>query len=106
MAEDVNARYEAAVADGASDADIEKLRAEGKSLNKTTLKAFEQVQQDFLKADDIGVYIGHPNINSNVEVIQGVIAGLENKELYAEDEESGALYKKSWPPENRFAKAG
>lgn len=88
---DVNTRYEAALSDGSSEADIEKLREEGKALNQTSLEAFKQVQQEFLKTDDVGVYIGHPNINSNVEVIQGVISGLQNKELYAEDEESGAL---------------
>lgn len=87
---DVNARYEAAVAEDA-DADVSALREEGKALNETTLEAFKLVQEEFLKTDDIGVYIGHPNINSNVETIQGVIAGLEDEVLYAEDEESGAL---------------
>ena len=60
-------------------------------MNKTSLKAFRQVQDAFLKADDVNVYIGHPTINNNVETLQGVIAGLEKEELYAEDEESGAL---------------
>lgn len=88
---DVNARYEAAVADGSDEAALEKIREEGKVLNKTSLKAFKQVQDEFLKADDAGVYIGHPNINSSVEVIQGVITGLENKELYSENGDTGAL---------------
>lgn len=88
---DVNDRYEKAIADKASDEDVAKLREEGKALNQTSLAAFKQVQDEYLKTDDVGVYIGHPNLNNNVEVLQGVIAGLEKKELYAEDEESGAL---------------
>ncbi len=88
---DVNDRYEKAIADKASDEDIAKLREEGKALNQTSLAAFKQVQDEYLKTDDVGVYIGHPNLNANVETLQGVIAGLEKKELYAEDEESGAL---------------
>lgn len=88
---DLNGRYEKAAADKASEKDLEKLRKEGRELNKTTLKAFKAVQDAFLKADDVNVYIGHPNLNANAEILQGVIAGLEKKELYAEDEESGAL---------------
>ncbi|MGN0704456.1 MAG: M28 family peptidase [Lentihominibacter sp.] len=89
--QDLNSRYEKAVAAESSEDEISKLREEGKTLNKITLKAFKAVQDEYLKTDDIGVYIGHPNINSNVETLQGVVAGLEKKELYAEDEESGAL---------------
>lgn len=87
---DLNTRYEKAVADENTD-EIDKLRTEGKELNQTSLKAFKQVQDAFLKADDVNVYIGHPTINDNVQTLQGVIAGLEKEELYAEDEESGAL---------------
>ena len=89
--QDLNTRYEEAVAAESSDDEIAKLREEGKALNSTTLEAFKAIQDEYLKTDDVGVYIGHPNINSNVETLQGVVAGLEKKELYAEDEESGAL---------------
>ena len=89
--QDLNSRYEEAVAAESSDDEIAKLREEGKTLNKTTLEAFKAIQDEYLKTDDVGVYIGHPNINSNVETLQGVVAGLEKKELYAEDEESGVL---------------
>lgn len=88
---DINTRYEDAVASEASKDEIAKIREEGKEINKKSLKAFKAVQDEYLKTDDIAVYIGHPNINSNVEILQGIIAGLEKKELYAEDEESGAL---------------
>ncbi|MEG2344577.1 MAG: M28 family peptidase [Anaerovoracaceae bacterium] len=88
---DVNERYEKAIKDKAADGDIEKIRAEGKALNKTTLKAFKCIQDEFLKADDVAVYIGHPSVNNNVNVLKGVITGLEKKELYNKDETSGAL---------------
>ncbi len=88
---DLNDSYEKAVSEGASEEDIAKLREDGKALNKKSLAAFKQVQDEYLKTDDVGVYIGHPNINNNVEVLQGVIAGLENEELYGDNEESGAL---------------
>ena len=87
----INEQYEKAVKDKAEDADIARIRDEGKALNKTTLKAFKLVQDEFLKADDVNVYIGHPTVNNNVKTLKGVIAGLEKKDLYNKDEESGAL---------------
>ncbi len=87
----VNEKYETAMKDGATDEEIASIRDEAKVLNKVSLKGFKTVQDEFMKADDVDVYIGHPNVNNNANVLKGVIAGLENKELYAEDEESGAL---------------
>lgn len=87
---DVNARYEAAVADGASEEDLATLRAEGNALDAASLKAFKAVQKAFLKADDCDVYIGHPTVNTNVEYLQGTIAALENGVLWGE-EGDGAL---------------
>lgn len=88
---DINTRYEEAVAAEASEDELAAIRDEGKTINQTSLAAFKKVQDEYLKTDDIGVYIGHPNVNSNVEILQGIIAGLQKEELYAEDEESGAL---------------
>lgn len=88
---DINAQYEKAVADKASEQEISKIRKEGKQLNKKTLKAFKAIQDEFLKTDDVTVYIGHPNINNNVEILQGVVGALQKEELYSEDEETGAL---------------
>lgn len=88
---EINTQYEAAVAEKADDKEIAKLRKDGQKLNKKTLAAFKCIQDEFLIADDVDVYIGHPTINNNINTLKGVIAGLEKEELYAEDEESGAL---------------
>ena len=87
----VNEEYETAIKEQATDEKITKIRDEAKALNKTSLNAFKTVQDEFMKADDVDVYIGHPNVNNNARILKGIISGLENKELYAEDEESGAL---------------
>ena len=87
---DINARYEKAVASDASEQEITKIREEGKAINQVSLQAFQAVQEEYLKTDDGGVYIGHPNVNTNAELLQQIIAGLEKQELYTEDE-TGAL---------------
>ena len=86
----INSDYEAAVKDG----DAEKaaaLREEGAELNSNSLEAFRKVQDDFLKDDDFQIFYGHLSMNNNIELLDGVLAGLDKKELWAEDEESGAL---------------
>ena len=88
--EKINADYEAAIAGGDEDG-AKALREQGEELNKNSLEAFQQVQDDFLKDDDFQIFYGHQSMNTNVENLNGVIAGLEKKELWAEDEESGAL---------------
>lgn len=86
----INADYEAAVA--AEDADAAaKLREEGAELNESSLEAFRDIQDDFLKDNDFDIYYGHKGVNDNANFLAGTIQGLENKELWAEDEESGAL---------------
>lgn len=88
---DLNERYEVAVSEEASEKEIAKLREEGKALNKTTLEAFKIIQEECTKTDDIDVYTGHPNLDANISALQGMVKALEKEELYAEDEESGAL---------------
>ena len=88
---DVNSRYEEAVAGEASEKEIAKLREEGAQLNQDTLAAFKMLQQGCTKTDDVDVYTGHPNLDSNINALKGIIDALENETLYAEDEESGAL---------------
>lgn len=88
---DVNERYEAAVKDEASEEELAELREEGAALNKQSREAFEILQAKCTHTDDVDVYVGHPNLDANINILQGTIEGLENKELYAEDEESGAL---------------
>ena len=88
---DLNDRYEKAVEENASDKDIEELREEGAALNKITLEAFKIIQEECTKTDDVDVYTGHPNLDANISSLEGMITALEQEELYAEDEESGAL---------------
>lgn len=88
---DVNARYEEAVSGEASDEELAKIRAEGADLNQTTLEAFKTVQERCTRTDDVDVYTGHPNLDANINGLKGMIEALQQEELYAEDEESGAL---------------
>ena len=37
------------------------------------------------------MYTGHPNLDANINGLKGMIEALQQEELYAEDEESGAL---------------
>lgn len=87
---DVNARYEAAVAEGASDEEIAALRAEGNKLDAVSLKAFQEIQVQYLKADDCDVYMGHPQVNTNIELLQGTLDALDKEVLWGEDGD-GAL---------------
>ena len=87
---DVNARYEAAVAEGASDEEIAALRAEGNKLDAISLKAFQEIQVQYLKADDCDVYMGHPQVNTNIELLQGTLDALDKEVLWGE-EGDGAL---------------
>ena len=87
---DVNARYEEAVANGASEEEIAALRAEGNALDEVSLKAFKEIQVQYVKADDCDVYMGHPTVNTNIELLQGTIAALEDEVLWGENED-GAL---------------
>ncbi len=87
---DVNARYEAAVAEGASDEEIAALRAEGNKLDAVSLKAFKEIQEQYVKADDCDVYMGHPQVNTNIELLQGTLDALDKEVLWGEDGD-GAL---------------
>lgn len=88
---DVNARYEEAVAGEGSDEELAGLREEGAQLNQKTLEAFRILQAECTKTDDIDVYVGHPNLDDDINALGGMVKALEKEELYAEDEESGAL---------------
>ena len=87
---DVNARYEAAVAEGASEEELAALRAEGNKLDAVSLKAFKEIQEQYVKADDCDVYMGHPQVNTNIELLQGTLDALDKEVLWGEDGD-GAL---------------
>lgn len=88
---DINARYEAAVATGADEAEIDAIRDEGKALNQVTLRAFKGVQDGL-----VGIILGGEITSKfeayqrNVEVLSMMVEALENGEL-ANEEETGAL---------------
>ena len=87
---DVNARYEAAMAEGADEEAIAALRAEGNALDAVSLKAFKEIQEQYLKADDCDVYMGHPQINTNIELLQVTLDALDKGVLWGDDGD-GAL---------------
>lgn len=88
---ELNAGYDEAVKDGASEKELAKLREEGSQLNQKTLEAFSILQAECTKTDDIDVYVGHPNLDDDINALGAMVKALENEELFAEDEESGAL---------------
>lgn len=89
---DINSRYEEAAAGGASDKELEAIRAEGREINQKTLEAFKYIQDNFigiiLTSDMV---IKHIPYQANIEILDGVVAALEKGELSSEDETSGAL---------------
>lgn len=88
---DLNARFAAAQADGADEAALDALRAEGRELNAKTLAAFLAVQDGFIGImSSSDVVIKHIGYQANLELLDGVIAALENGEL-GNDDETGAL---------------
>lgn len=86
----VNDKYEEAVSKKDTKK-IAKLKKEGQKLNAASLKTFKAVQDKFLKCNDFQIYYGHSGINDNVKYLKGTIKGLENKDLWNDDEKSGAL---------------
>lgn len=88
--QDVNDRYEAAAAEG-NTKEMDKIREEGKELNKTTLEIFKKIQDDliwvYLSAD---VTSKHGVTQDTIDTLNTVIASLEAGELY-NDDETGAL---------------
>lgn len=87
---DVNDRYEAAAAEDNTD-EMDKIREEGKELNKTTLKIFKKVQDDliwvYMSAD---VSPKHGVTQDTIDALTTAIDSLEAGELY-NDDETGAL---------------
>lgn len=87
---DINDRYIAAIADGASDEELEALYTEGRELNAKTLKAFRYVQDNFIDviiAGEVGAF--HSAYQANVLALSAVTAALDEGNI--SDGESGAL---------------
>lgn len=88
---DVNARYTQAAAEGAEQAALDEIRAEGVALNKITLEAFKFVQDEYLgiifSSDVVVKHIGYMD---NAMLLTGIIDALNNGNL-SDDEGTGAL---------------
>lgn len=85
----VNAEYEELVAGGDEDA-IAECRAEGAALNEQARSVYRQIQKDLVGTDVWGIAIRHAQVDANIRVLQGVLAGLDAEKLWTE-EEDGAL---------------
>lgn len=92
QAADINTRYEEAVANEASQEELDAIRAEGTELNAKTLEAFKYIQDNFM-----GIIvtetpiIKHVAYQNNINTINGVIEALQKEEISSEDGSSGAL---------------
>ena len=78
------------MAEGADEETLAALRAEGNALDAISLEAFKEIQVQYLKADDCDVYMGHPQVNTNIELLQGTLAALDKGVLWGDDGD-GAL---------------
>ncbi|MDO4834462.1 MAG: M28 family peptidase [Bacillota bacterium] len=80
-----NAAYEEAVANDDKDA-IAAAGEEADKINKKNLDAFQMINEDFLRVTDFTADYGHTPYNWNVEQLDGVLAGLEAGEVWADTE--------------------
>ena len=88
---DLNARYSAALKEGADQTELDALRAEGRELNAVTLKAFKMVQDDFIGILSTStVVIRHTGYQDNLTLLSSILDALENGEL-SNDDGTGAL---------------
>ena len=74
----VNNRYQQALSEGASQEDLDAIRAEGRALNAKTLEAFRFVQDHFIGiASTSTILIKHQAYQENIALISGVVDALE-----------------------------
>ena len=87
----VNSRYQQALSEGASQEDLDAIRAEGRALNAKTLEAFRFVQDHFIGiASTSTILIKHQAYQENIALISGVVDALEQGVL-GNEEGTGAL---------------
>lgn len=85
-AQDINARYEQAVKYGASEADLDKIREEGKAYNAKALELFQFSQDSFAGLPDYGaVDVFHRGIQTNIEFLDATIEALSDGEVTEDD---------------------
>ena len=87
----VNSPYQQALSEGASQEDLDAIRAEGRALNAKTLEAFRFVQDHFIGiASTSTILIKHQAYQENIALISGVVDALEQGVL-GNEEGTGAL---------------
>lgn len=87
----INAQYQDALDEKADQQTLDEIRERGRALNAKTLDAFRFVQEQFIGIISTSdIVIKHVAYQNNVDVIEGVIAALEEGVL-SNEEGSGAL---------------
>ena len=87
----INAQYQDALDEKADQQTLDEIRERGRALNAKTLDAFRFVQEQFIGIISTSdIVIKHVAYQNNVNVIEGVIAALEEGVL-SNEEGSGAL---------------
>ena len=85
-ARDINTRYEAAVATGASADEIQAIRDEGAVLNQKTLKIFRYSQDTFIGLNDYSdTDVFHVGNQINLEMLDDTIEALSDGEVTDDD---------------------
>ena len=79
--DDVNTRYYEAVANGADQTSLDKIRSEAQALNKKNLATFKYVQDQFLGLMYEKPIVPHEAAQSNIALIQDTIAALEKGDV-------------------------
>ena len=89
--ERLNAAYFAAAANGADETELAELRQAGAEHSAAALAAFQQVQDSFVSIEfSSDIVIRHVGYQDNVQLLNGILAALDNGELFTESGE-GAL---------------
>ena len=87
----INADYFEALNSGAEESALEELHQTAREHNARTLEAFQAVQDNFISIEfSSDIVVRHVGYQDNVELLNGILAALENGELTTEDG-TGAL---------------
>ena len=87
---DLNAAYEKAAADGAPEKELDRLRAEGRLLNQTTLAANRLVREELVRILGTDRFVAaHVGYQENVELLTGITKALKKQDFF-NDSKTGA----------------
>jgi len=82
----INAKYEAALQAGATEAELEAIRAEGTALNEQTLKIFRYAQDMLIGLNDYSdTDLFHMGSQINLEMLDAAIDALTDDEVTEDD---------------------